>query len=207
MASVNDPRHAELIGRVDEYLQSAGFCTSEKTYHDGHMDKGAAEKLRLTFSPTALHIRASADRIAVHPLDGMTLYYDAKTGGGKDILAEALPLADHMRHAERGVLCLYCCVNRGADKGFWAHAVPPVRTLFIPHQREAALTEWYDRHLPAMFPAVSDVVHLGDVRGSRDPFVAIDEFVVATMPTWQELLVQERARWLSKDGPDLKAVG
>lgn len=208
MASVNDPAHRALLEQVDDFLRSEGLCVSEKTYHDGHMEGRAADKLRLTFTPTALHIRASADRIAVHPGDGMALYYDAKTGGGKDILVEALPLADHAHNAARGVLCLYCCVNRGTHRGFWAHAVPPLRTLFIPHQRESVLTEWYSHHLPLMFPAVTDVKFLhGAINGSRDPFVAIDEFVVATMPTWQQLFVQERARWLSRDEPALKVAG
>lgn len=194
-----DPRHLSLIQRVDSHFAAAGFCVSEKTYHDGHMDPRATERLRCTFSPTALHIRANADRIAVHPDDGMAFYYDAKTGGGKDILIEALPLADHVYHSKRGVLCLYCCANAGLDRGFWAHDVPPIRTLFIPIQREEELTQWYTSHLPSMFSAVEDVkILVLPIAGSRDPFVAIDRSNIVSMPSWQNLFEQERKRWVEK---------
>lgn len=196
MPSVNDPRHFGLIKRTDECFVGEGFCVSEQTYHSGHMDPNAAGRLSITFSPTALHIRANADRIAAHPLDGMAFYYEAKAGTGKDICIEALPLADHMGHARRGVLCLYCCLDRrGVDRGFWAHAVPPLRTLFIPSQRTAELLNWYEDILPPLFPGVDVVSGFGGTRGSGDPFIAIDESVVAGLPSWRDLFLHEHTKW------------
>jgi hypothetical protein len=159
------------------------------------MEQRAADKLRFTFSPTALCIRANADRIAAHPDDGMAFYYEAKAGTGNDICIEALPLADHICHAQRGVLCLYCSFDKlNVDRGFWTHTVPPLRTLFIPIQRDPRLLDWYEEILPPLFPGV-DIVSLGRTAGSNDPFVVIDASVVADLPSWQELFLHEHAEW------------
>lgn len=196
------PLHEWLLAQADAHFAAAGLCVVEQTYHGKGADPRVKDALQRTFTPTALHIRAAADRYAVHPdpRDGMALRYEAKAGGGPDILAEALPLSDHMHHARRGVLCLYCCFHRGQHRGFWAHAVPAVRTLFIPNQATAERTDWYWRVLPPLFPRVRDVARVrGRVNGSRDPYVAIDGRVARELPTWQELFDRERARQL-RDG-------
>ncbi len=198
MPSVNDPRHNKLMEQIDSFFSGRGFHVSEKTYHDGHIDRRAVDRLQLTFSPTALYIRASADRIAINPNDGMALYYEAKTGSGPDILAEALPLATHMFHGKRGVLCLYCCLDRlNNHRGFWAHDVPAFRVLFIPPQRESSLYNWYLEVLPPLFPGIPIAQY--SVRGSNDPFVIIDQSIVAALPSWQELFELEQIRW-AKNG-------
>lgn len=198
MAHPNDPRHKKLVAEVDRFLNDRQFVISEKTYHDGHMERRAVERLQVTFSPTALHIRANADRIAINPSTGLALYYEAKTGEGRDICIEALPLADHIHNAKRRVLCLYCCLDRfGNNKGFWCHAMPKIRCVFLPRQRMKIVMDWYSDHLPVMFPDC-DIVRLESVRGSGDPFVVIDESIVATMPSWQHLLDEEIASWIDE---------
>ncbi len=196
MPSVNDPRHRRIVEQVDAYFTERGFLVSEKTYHDGHMQPECVQKLTETFSPTTLHIRASADRIAINPKDGMSLFYEAKAGTGQRgaIMVEALPLATHMHHASRGVLCLYCCLDKlDIHRGFWAHDIPKLETLWIPPQRSIDLDHWYNRTLPPLFPGIGFAN--AATRGSGDPFVIIHESVVITLPTWQELFEREWMRW------------
>ena len=116
------------------------------------------------------------------------------TGQRGAIMVEALPLATHMHHANRGVLCLYCCLDKSdIHRGFWAHAIPQLETLWIPPQRVVELGYWYNRILPPIFPGVAFAN--APTRGSNDPFVIIHESVVVTLPSWQHLFEQEWTKW------------
>lgn len=200
MAHPNDPRHRKLIEDVTNHLNSHGFCVSTQTYHDGRIEQRAKQKLSLTFSPTALHIRGAADNLAIHPDDGMALRFEAKTsaltGGGLGI--EALPLADHMLHGKRGVLCLYCCATKTSEFGFWAHDLPPVSNLYLPKQFEAKLTAWYESVLPPLFPQTPVVPNIRTM-GSNDPYVVIEKEVLRHLPNWRELIDHERKTWTACD--------
>jgi hypothetical protein len=198
LANINDPRHKRIVSEVHGFFTGHGFNVSEKTYHDGHLPKKIVEKLTETFSPTALHIRASADHIAINSNNGMALFLECKSGTGQRgaIMVEALPLATHMYHARHGVMCLYCCLDKAdIHRGFWAHNIPQLQTLWIPPQRSLELGYWYNRILPPMFPGIAFAN--APTRGSNDPFVIIDESVVIGLPSWQELFEVEQTRWIN----------
>lgn len=198
MAHPNDPRHRKLIDDVTNHLKGHGFCVSMQTYHDGRIEPRAKDRLSVTFSPTALHIRSAADNLAIHPADGMALRFEGKTsrldGGGVGI--EALPLADHMSHANRGVLCLYCCVNKfEVEFGFWAHDLPSIQTLYLPPQFHPKLTNWYESVLTMAFPEIPVVK--ARTMGSNDPYVVVEKHISDHLPNWRELIDQERKIWTS----------
>lgn len=201
MAHPNDPRHRKLVEDVTTHLKNHGFCVSMQTYHDGRVEPRAKERLSVTFSPTALHIRGAADNLAIHPDDGMALRFEAKTarldGGGVGI--EAMPLSDHMTHAKRGVLCLYCCLNKfGREFGFWAHDLPAISTLYLPPQFDPKLTAWYQSVLPPLFPQMSVVPNFRTT-GSNDPYVVVEKAILDHLPDWRELIDQERKVWTTCD--------
>jgi hypothetical protein len=198
-ASPDDPRHKSLLDEVTGFLAAQEFYTYSKTYHESGHPPQIVEFLKRFYSPTALHIRAMADRIAINPNLPLAFYYDAKTSGvrssgRKDLCIEALPLADHVHHAARGVLCLYCVRDAdGTDRGFWCNELPEIRQIFVPGQR-VKIDDWYENVISAAFPDVEVRRISTTAGGSNDPFAVIDYSTVLMMSSWKKLLEEAIGR-------------
>ena len=201
-----DGNHDELEAKVCKYITDQKGLIFEKTYHDGHLSKDKLENERLKtrisflFTPTSLFQRAHADRWALMPNDFM-FYFECKTtrGNRPDLKIEAMPLADHMRHAERGVMCLYACVlSNKKEIGFWCDDVPPISQLWIPPQKTKHLLDWYCHHLPKYFPMIApNEVHVlpWGTLGSNDPFIVINLDEAIKRPSWQVLIKTNTAQF------------
>ena len=185
-------RHDALENKVREFIVKNGGKVYEKTYHDGHIRDLEKQRIQRIFTPTALFIRAYADRWALMSND-LIFFFECKTSNNEKGSFEALPLFDHMTHSKRGVLCLYCGLTRsGREFGFWTHNPPPFDCLMIPPQRELELFEWYNLMLSNCFPKLQRLWIPGTA-GSNDPFILVSEIEIEKLTSW-DFLITEKLR-------------
>lgn len=183
--------HRRLEREVIAYLGEQGFVVHSSTYHD-IMPNDLQNILRLRFTPTALYLRARADRIAIHRHVPVEFEIECKAHEStmwSDMTIEALPLLHHMSKSKLGVRCLYCYHNPNDDshRGFWVDSIPAIRQINIPEARTTShLWEWFTVTLQEGFKVRPRRTE--HRRGSGDPYLIIDKSVVATLPTWQSLV-------------------
>jgi hypothetical protein len=186
----DDIRHAILETDVSKVLDSCGFWTHAATYHET-MPQEMVKHLQRIDTPSALYLRARADRLALHKTLPICYEYECKTRHPRtkscNWAIEALPLAHHILKASLGVQILYCYrdVECGIDAGFWCDALPRIDCLMLTDRSDLAL----DAYLKSVFsekwlgyqPAIN---YSSASRGSGDPFILIHEAVVRTLPHW-----------------------
>lgn len=192
--SVNNPNHQKLEREVKDYLTALGFLTHEATYH-ATMDKGLRTIISRRFTPTALYLRARADRMAIHPSKETEFEFECKTHDTKDrhdMLVEMLPIILHRRKSELGIRCLYCYrdIYNGYDKGFWIDEMPPIRFIGIPKANTTNhLWDWFAELAALHFPGVT-AAHTRHRRGSGDPYIIVDESEIQKLSHWCDLILQ-----------------
>jgi hypothetical protein len=182
--------HKELEIDVREYLEAMDFITHSSAYHDV-MDQSLKELLTHRWSPTALYIRARADRIAVHKSLPIEFEYDLKTKDRKqysDLLIEILPVVLHKIKSMIGIKCLFCCRVNGYDRGFWIEDMPnPIQFNLPPLKKNEAinpiLKEWISEIWPDIW--IDEEFIPG---GSGDPYLKIENKEYRKLPHWRELV-------------------
>lgn len=186
--------HVELEKRVADYLDTRGFITDEATYHTAYRTDSQRLLMRRD-DPTALYIRAKADRIALHKFRPVTFEWDAKTHQRRDsrnMALEVMPIVTHLATVPIGVRCLYAYHNpfTGFDGGFWLDTMPSVSVVFLPSRWQGQRRAWYADLIRRYFPDVT-VRDLDRYGGSGDPFFLVNESDVIRLPHWQALIDAE----------------
>lgn len=187
MISVHHPPHRVLEADITAYLVEAGYAVESAPYHDTY-DPDVAALLKRRDSPTALYLRARADRVAVHRTQPVEFEWEAKTHLSEtrhDLTIELFPLLLHRLHARVGVACLYCCRIRGQDVGCWADRLP-ILTVMRPTGRPHRAA--WERSLVEQFAPDARVIDLATCVGSGDPFVVVPLAVWRTWDDWRVLI-------------------
>mgnify|MGYP001580142151 CR=1 FL=1 len=187
MISVHHPPHRVLEADITVYLVEAGYAVESATFHDTYAPD-VASLLKRRDSPTALYLRARADRVAVHRQHPVEFEWEAKTHQSatrRDLCLELLPLLLHRLHARCDVACLYCCRIAGRDVGCWADRIP-IDTVMLPATVGPRVT-WF-RGLTWRFLPDACLVELPTVAGSGDPFVIVPEAIWMTWADWRVLI-------------------
>jgi hypothetical protein len=184
--------HKKLETDTQEYLHGLGFVTHESTYHTVMAAK-LRQMVQNRFTPTALYVRARADRMAFHAAKMIDFEYECKTHAHKykhDMLVEMLPLIHHISKSKLGVRCLYCYRNPFTrhEIGFWTSQVPAARGIGIPRANTTRdLWNWFEGMAGAWFPGVPIFLH-EHRNGSGDPYVIFDEMTIKNLPDWKSLI-------------------
>lgn len=190
------PEHQQLETEVIKFLHDHGFIIDNATYHE-KMKPEIVKRLQFLDVPTALYVRGRADRLAVHHTRNIIFEWEAKTHVSKsrnDWTMEALPICHHIAKIPFHVHCLYIYRNTNLDHehnvGFWISQIPPIKVVLIPEIWQGQQLDYFrtifGKYLPAGTKIVSSV---RNVRGSKDPFLIIDELVVKTLPHWKNLII------------------
>lgn len=183
--------HRELESEVKEFLHSKGFLTGDLTYHT-KLPRKISRVLQRRYGPTALYLRGRADRLAIHKFRSIEFEWEIKTHDNEnkhDCLLEALPLIHHLSKAKLDVKCLYIFKNpyMGYECAFWVSDMPSMRVSWIPSNGWSEMQkDWFRGHLKEWFSI--DLVEKPIYRGSRDPFVIIDESEIKKLPHWQTVI-------------------
>lgn len=190
--------HEKFQNRAAEELAEMGFMVEASPYHDT-FNRAFVKRLAEIYSPTALHARSRADRLAVHKTLPLVFEWEAKTNvpdkpnGEKyaNFAIEALPLAEHALLGKMlDVRCLYICEHHREDlgeRGFWASMPPKFWRADMPNRWsddwQRAIGGLINNALPGI--GFSERVWYG---GSGDPFVLIDPTAYSTLPDWRQLV-------------------
>jgi hypothetical protein len=184
MARTDDPHHQELEHDVITYGTTHGWQMGAGTYHSV-MPERTIRALQCCWDPTALHVRARADRVAVK--DQFCLLWEGKTNSGsKDrALFEALPLAFYVWNELR-CLYIYRDVVRGYESAFWTTRLPEFFEILIP-PRHPELHPHYRAMFARVWPSIQ-VTDFVPVNGSGDPFIAVTrDRLAACAVDWREV--------------------
>jgi len=187
----DNPEHIQLENDVRKYLSGLGFLTDEATYHSV-MNPKVKDRLSHIYTPTSLYIRGRADRIAVHTQYDIVFEWEAKTHTSKkyhDMTLEALPLCHHLAKIQLDVECLYVYRDSivGYDCGFWVKDIPPIRVIMIPERWGRAKSDWFKDQFTRFWPETK-IRTTPAYGGSGDPFVIIDQSIVAKLSHWQDCI-------------------
>jgi len=191
--SPDNPNHRKLEDDVVDYLESKGYKTFSQPYHEV-LGSGVVRILSNRYDPTALYLRARADRTAIHLSKCIQFEFDAKTHENKkykDMTLELYPSVLHLRKARLGIKCLYCYRDPylNIDKGFWFDEFPNVRSVTIPPaQRMNHLRDWFKKMVSYYFPDISIYEPGYKQNGSGDPYLIIDYHEILKMKHWKELI-------------------
>lgn len=190
--SPSNRAHQALEKDVEQALSALGFLIASATYHSV-LPSEVKDRLQNTYTSTALYLRGRADRIAIHKELPLVFEWEAKTHSSTlwhDMTIEALPLCHHLAEAQLGVRCLYAYRNpyKKHNVGFWISDMPPIREIKIPIRWTEATQEWFAQQFRRFMPQVPISI-LENCRGSRDPFVIIDQSEIEKMPHWNMLIL------------------
>lgn len=184
--------HNQFEQGVKDWLAGLGYRIFQTTYHETLPDDVQAF-LRNRHTPTALHLRQRADRMALHPQLDIDFEFDVKTTTNsryKNISLEMLPLAQHVMDARIfGVRCLYIHRDPFQDReiGFWAHDLPAIDWIGIPDRWTGETFRFYLNVSQHNFPNVP-IRPTSWNGGSGTPYVIINEGTVEQIPHWKTLI-------------------
>lgn len=199
--------HAVLEKDVTAFLESHFYVTDAATYHEVFSAQ-MVERLKYQSNLTAQYVRTRADRLAVH--HNHCFEYEIKTHVRKDpryqdMTIEALPMCHHIAKVQLGVSCLYCYrnphSNNGTDHGFWVSDLPPVACIFIPPKWSSEQIAKFESIFGQYLPEIKIVRLRKHTRGGGDPFIKIEQSVVATLPHWKDLIQEELDKWTTATSP------
>jgi hypothetical protein len=184
--------HAALEEDVTSYMKSIGFLVDSAPYHD-KMNSEIVQALQYIYAPTALYLRGRADRIAVHRNPPLVFQWEAKTHISQrwhDCCLEALPFCHHISSARLDVECLYVYRDpfKNRDVGFWVSSYPDIREIKIPTSRWSDEQLHYFEFQFRQFLPGTRINRLRRTKGSDDPFLIIDEKVIASLPHWKTVI-------------------
>jgi len=199
--------HVDLLHTVERYLIDHGATILPSLCYHDVLPVEIQTRLKCCLHPSAHYLRTRADRIVMTSEPEARLFeYDVKTAAARgadqqDMCLELTPTACHvlLRHQ---IDCLFCYRHiDGREYGFWCSDPPEVRSVFIPYRNHQFFDIYHSMAVSA-FPG-SNVRRIGSTRGSGDPFIVIDQSVLATLSDWRSLLsaILSPSSTLTSSGP------
>jgi len=189
----NSKAHDDLEKRAIEYLRHEGFWVPPALTYHTQFPVAVVNKLQKTDTPGGWYLRTRADRIAIHKTKDLIFEWEVKTHireDKHDMCIEAFPLTVHVWNFKLlGVQCLYLHhdITDGHECGFWVSENIPIRGILIPERWNSQDPDYFIRIFQQVFPGLR-ISLCGQVRGSNDPFVIIDQSDRDLMPHWQDLI-------------------
>lgn len=187
---IDDPRHATLQEKVNQYLKEHDYRVTSAAYHEV-FDPAIVRLLQKRFTLQALYLRGRADRLAVSSSRPIEFEFELKTHhNGKyfDLCVELLPFLHHQKKCQLGVDCLYIFEVNGIEGGFWVSKWPPVmrvnfsgRTEYRP--LENTIKEFVHRNLPN-----ANIYSSHSGNGSGDPYLIVEREYVETARHWKKII-------------------
>jgi hypothetical protein len=189
--------HDVFEDEVAQVFIAHGFRIAKAPYH-ATMPAETVTRLSRCKCPTARHIRARADRVAIHQHRDQVVAWEVKTNPGvyPRLSIEVMPLIYHQRFPDAPTLYICRHIKDQWDAAFWTTKLPKFDTIFLteacgPYERQLiqesfkASGYWkYEEPDIQEYPG-------SRTHGSGDAFALISrESLCACIPNWRKEIEQ-----------------
>jgi hypothetical protein len=151
------------------------------------------------YDQTSLYLRARADRVAIHKTACLSFEWECKatptTSPYANVSIEALPLINHLRKSEGGILCAYMIRDKSRrDRGFWVdrHYMPRPFKAYVPNRFSRDQRNYFIQQIRQSFGRIE--LEEIQVRGSGDPFLLFSEREIVALKDWRTVINEQLAK-------------